>query len=143
MNDIKKSQDKALGDLIERFKDLDKNIHIQTNLKNTIGRQIMDYFELLDIKHKDNVRLEEKVNMKKVSVRQIKKLLNLPVSEDRSDDSLFDNIMVEIDIEKTIDNLIYLMGVAEPMAKKLGERLKDLQESKIIELEIGRWENLN
>jgi len=138
MNDIKKSQDKALGDLIERFKDLDKNIHIQTNLKNTIGRQIMDYFELLDIKHKDNVRLEEKVNMKKVSIRQIKKLLNLPVSEDRSGDSLFDNIMVEIDIEKTIDNLIYLMGVAEPMAKKLGERLKDLQESKIIELEIGR-----
>jgi len=135
MNDIKKSQEKSLNELIARYKDLSRNIELQTNFKATIGRQIMDMFELLDLKYKDNVRIEEKVNMKVVSMRQVKKLLNLPIDEE---EKMFNNIMISVDIDKTIDNMIFLNGMAEPMAKKFGERLKDLQESKYIELEIGK-----
>lgn len=135
MNDISKSQEKSLTTLIEQYKDLDKNIHIQENYKRTIGRQITDFFELLNINSKDNVRLVEKKNIAKVTIRQIKELLNLETDENYK---IFDSIVVGIDIDKTIDNLIYLNGLAKGMAKKIGERLQDLNESKYIELEIGK-----
>ena len=134
-SDISKSQEKSLNNLITHYKDLSEQITIQNNLKNTIGRQIMDFFVLLDIKKLNNVKMVEKVNMKKVSVRQLKKLFNL---ENGSDNDLINNVMIEVDIDKTIDNLIYINGMAEPVARKVGERLKDLHKTKYIELEIGK-----
>lgn len=137
MNDISKSQDKSLGILINQYKDLNTQIEVSINYKNTLKRQIIDFFELLGIERKDNVRIIEKVNLKKVSVRQLKKLFNLN-DNGIKDNELLDNIMIEVDIDKTIENLIYLNGLAEPMAKKVGERLKDLHETKYMELEIGK-----
>lgn len=138
MNDISKSQDKSLGILINQYKDLNTQIEVSINYKNTLKRQIIDFFELLGIERKDNVRIIEKINLKKVSVRQLKKLFNLN-DNGIKDNELLDNIMIEVDIDKTIENLIYLNGLAEPMAKKVGERLKDLHETKYMELEIGKW----
>jgi hypothetical protein len=136
MSDIKTSQEKALEELLKRFKDLTHQIDIGTNFKNTLKRQIIGYFELLDIDKKDNVKRVEKINVKKVSIRQLKKLFNLPTSD--NGDDIFEHIMVEVDIDKTVENLIYLKGMNETMAKKIGERLNDLHETKYIELEIGK-----
>jgi hypothetical protein len=136
MSDIKTSQEKALEELLKRFKDLTHQIDIDTNFKNTLKRQIIDYFELLDIDKKDNVKRVEKINVKKVSIRQLQKLFNLPTSD--NGDDIFEHIMVEVDIDKTVENLIYLKGMNETMAKKIGERLNDLHETKYIALEIGK-----
>jgi len=117
------------------LKQVTREQEMVANYKRTLENQIVDLFELFEIKSQDNVRLVEKVNVKKVSVGEIKELLNIKTS----DDDIFNNIIVEVDIKETIENLLYKVGVADPMAKKIGKKLKSLSESKYIELEIGKW----
>lgn len=134
MSDISTSQKLRLETLIMNLKQVTREQEMVANYKRTLENQIVDLFELFGIKSQDNVRLVEKVNVKKVSVGEIKELLNIKTS----DDDIFNNIIVEIDIKETIENLLYKVGVADPMAKKIGKKLKSLSESKYIELEIGK-----
>ena len=64
-NDISKSQERSLNDLTSKYKDLTHEIQIATNFLETLKRQIIDFFELLNIDNKNGVRVEEKVNVKK------------------------------------------------------------------------------
>jgi len=134
-NDISKSQERSLNDLTSKYKDLTHEIQIATNFLETLKRQIIDFFELLNIDNKNGVRVEEKVNVKKVTIKQLKELLNIDVG---LEDDIFNNVVVQVDIDKTIDNMIYVVGLAKPMAKKIGERLRDLQETKYIDLEVSK-----
>lgn len=134
MSDISTSQKLRLETLIMNLKQVTREQEMVANYKRTLENQIVDLFELFGIKSQDNVRLVEKVNVKKVSVSEIKELLNIKTS----DDDIFNNIIVEVDIKETIENLLYKVGVADPMAKKIGKKLKSLSESKYIELEIGK-----
>ena len=128
------SEKLRLETLIVNLKQVTREQEMVANYKRTLENQIIDLFELFGIKSQDNVRLVEKVNVKKVSVGEIKELLNIKTS----DDDIFNNIIVEVDIKETIENLLYKVGVADPMAKKIGKKLKSLSESKYIELEIGK-----
>lgn len=134
MSDISTSQKLRLETLIMNLKQVTREQEMVANYKRTLENQIIDLFELFEIKSQDNVRLVEKVNVKKVNVGEIKELLNIKTS----DDDIFNNIIVEVDIKETIENLLYKVGVADPMAKKIGKKLKSLSESKYIELEIGK-----
>lgn len=134
MSDISKSQEEHLKRLVERYKGVNEDIRVHENYKNTLKTQILDLYELLEIEKVDGVRQVEKVNMKKVSIRQIKKILNL----DTQEETLLDSVMVEIDIDKTIDNFVYILGMDSTMANKTGERLKELHETKYLDLEIGK-----
>lgn len=134
MSDIKKGQEATVKRLVENYKNVDEDIRVHENYKNTLKTQILDLFEVIGISKVDNVKKVEKVNMRTVSIRQIKRLLNL----DTAEETLLDNIMVEVDIDKTIDNMIYLLGMDKTMAEKTGERLKELHETKYLELEIGK-----
>ena len=134
-NDISKSQERSLNDLTSKYKDLTHEIQIATNFLETLKRQIIDFFELLNIDNKNGVRVEEKVNVKKVTIKQLKELLNIDVG---LEDDIFNNVVVQVDIDKTIDNMIYVVGLARTMSRKIGERLRDLQETKYIDLEVSK-----
>lgn len=138
-NDISKSQERSLNDLVGKYKDLGQEMQVASNFLETLKRQIIDFYELLNIDSKDGVRLVEKVNVKKVTIKQLKKLLNIDTDVDLEDeDSIFNNIVVQVDIDKTVDNMIYVVGLARTMSRKIGERLRDLQETKYIDLEVSK-----
>jgi len=133
MSDISESQVKRLKELGVIYKQLEEDIRVRKNYKETIGNEIKSIMEFGDIQKVDGLKLVEKVRPQSVTISALKEALNI-----QSVDNLLDRIVVEINIPESVENLKYLGGMQEPLANKIGGKLEDLQDVKYIELEIGK-----
>jgi len=133
MSDISESQVKRLKELGVIYKQLEEDIRVRKNYKETIGNEIKSIMEFGDIQKVDGLKLVTKTRTQSVTISALKEALNI-----QSVDNLLDRIVVEINIPESVENLKYLGGMQEPLANKIGGKLEDLQDVKYIELEIGK-----
>jgi hypothetical protein len=133
MSDISESQVKRLKELGVIYKQLEEDIRVRKNYKETIGNEIKSIMEFGDIQKVDGLKLVTKTRTQSVTISALKEALNI-----QSVDNLLDRIVVEINIPESVENLKYLGGMQEPLANKIGKKLEELQEVKYIELEIGK-----
>jgi len=133
MSDISESQVKRLKELGVIYKQLEEDIRVRKNYKETIGNEIKSIMEFGNIQKVDGLKLVEKVRPQSVTISALKEALNI-----QSVDNLLDRIVVEINIPESVENLKYLGGMQEPLANKIGKKLEELQDVKYIELEIGK-----
>ena len=133
MSDISESQVKRLKELGVIYKQLEEDIRVRKNYKETIGNEIKSIMEFGDIQKVDGLKLVTKTRTQSVTISALKEALNI-----QSVDNLLDRIIVEINIPESVENLKYLGGMQEPLANKIGGKLEDLQDVKYIELEIGK-----
>ena len=133
MSDISESQVKRLKELGVIYKQLEEDIRVRKNYKETIGNEIKSIMEFGDIRKVDGLKLVTKTRTQSVTISALKEALNI-----QSVDNLLDRIVVEINIPESVENLKYLGGMQEPLANKIGGKLEDLQDVKYIELEIGK-----
>jgi hypothetical protein len=133
MSDISESQVKRLKELGVIYKQLEEDIRVRKNYKETIGNEIKSIMEFGDIQKIDGLKLVTKTRTQSVTISALKEALNI-----QSVDNLLDRIIVEINIPESVENLKYLGGMQEPLANKIGVKLEDLQDVKYIELEIGK-----
>jgi len=141
-SDIKDSIRERGKELARKYKDVVEQIKLFETFKNTIKLEMFDVMEMLDETKIDGVKKVQRVNVDTVSVAKLKKLFNEDFKNTEDNDirhsNLIDNVMVRVDIERTVENLLYLNGLQEPLAKSVGDRLEDLQVSKYVDLEIGK-----
>ena len=133
MSDISESQVKRLKELGVIYKQLEEDIRVRKNYKETIGNEIKSIMEFGDIQKVDGLKLVTKTRTQSVTISALKEALNI-----QSVDNLLDRIVVEINIPESVENMKYLGGMQEPLANKIGKKLEELQEVKYIELEIGK-----
>lgn len=89
---------------------------------------MIDMMNLLGIKKVLGIKLVEKRLKKEVSIKDLGSLF--PSSE------LLEKMVVQINIEKTIENLKYVENIQETLIKKIMFRLEELTISKFDELEL-------
>ena len=133
MSDISESQVKRLKELGVVYKQLEEDIRVRKNYKETIGNEIKSIMEFGNIQKVDGLKLVTKTRTQSVTISALKEALNI-----QTVDNLLDRIVVEINIPESVENLKYLGGMQEPLANKIGGKLEDLQDVKYIELEIGK-----
>ena len=142
-NDLTESQIARATDLAEKYKSIVADIKVYETYKDIIKTELMDLLEMTGERKINGVKLVEKHHVNKTSIRNLKHLFNEEfdieiTTKDDNKKTIIDSVMVEVDIDLTVDNMRYLNGLSEPLTKSIGERLERLQKSKYYDLEIGK-----
>ncbi len=142
-NDLTESQLARATELAEKYKSIIDDIKTYENYKIIIQTELMDLLEMTGEKKVNGVRLVEKIHVQKVSIRNLSRLFNEEIEIQIKDKhgnvkTITDSLMVEVDIDLSVDNLRYLNGLQDALAKSVKEQLEKLQTSKYYDLEIGK-----
>ena len=126
-NVVSKSVKEREKRLIEEFKFLTAQIKEYEIALETRKRAIMNLFELQGIVNSDGEN-----HKPRMTIGELKEVI-------RNEDIL-DSLVVDLDVERSIDNLNYIENIPEVVAKNIGETLKTLPKYKVKDLKIGKWE---
>jgi len=137
MNDLTKSQLFRAEELTKKYKELLDDIQVHENYLQVIKTELIELLEKTDEKKINGVRLVENIKTRNVIWAEVRKLF-LFNDYDNSQNDLLDYVVVNVDIERTIEYLQLFKGMQNILAKKVGEKLTDLQEIKFKDLKVGK-----
>jgi uncharacterized protein YeeX (DUF496 family) len=132
MNDLEKSQLKRASEVALKYKEVLEAIQTYENYRNVLKAELIELFESVGRDKVNGVRLVEKSITKDSTIGEVKKLFNDSESE------VIDYIVVNVDIDKTIENIYYFQNLQGVLAKKVGEKLSDLQKVAFKDLKVGK-----
>lgn len=110
---------KQLDDTIKQYLFLKETITDYEITSNRLGNKIVYLLEAFNTNKRGNVRLSSKSALKTIDVRTLKTIF---------DGDLLDSLIINIDIEKSLDALKYETNLPEPIVKAFEEKLNTLKE---------------
>lgn len=129
---VEKSQEKRLEALLNQFEFLTETIDEYTLLLNKVENEIIALFETLNTNKRGRVRLTYKKALKLSSIKELKSKFN------NGDGELFNSLIVNLDIDKSVEALKYEVNVPEPIVKAFELKLNNLKELKVPKLTLER-----
>lgn len=129
---VEKSQEKRLKALLNQFEFLTETIDEYTLLLNKVENEIIALFETLNTNKRGRVRLTYKKALKLSSIKELKSKFN------NGDGELFNSLIVNLDIDKSVEALKYEVNVPEPIVKAFELKLNNLKELKVPKLTLER-----
>ena len=129
---VEKSQEKRLEALLNQFEFLTETIDEYTLLLNKVENEVISLFETLNTNKRGRVRLTYKKALNLSSIKELKSKFN------NGDGELFNSLIVNLDIDKSVEALKYEVNVPEPIVKAFELKLKNLKELKVPKLTLER-----
>lgn len=129
---VEKSQETRLEALLNQFEFLTETIDEYTLLLNKVENEVISLFETLNTNKRGRVRLTYKKALKLSSIKELKSKFN------NGDGELFNSLIVNLDIDKSVEALKYEVNVPEPIVKAFELKLKNLKELKVPKLTLER-----
>lgn len=129
---VEKSQEKRLEALLNQFEFLTETIDEYTLLLNKVENEIIALFETLNTNKRGRVRLTYKKALNLSSIKELKSKFN------NGDGELFNSLIVNLDIDKSVEALKYEVNVPEPIVKAFELKLNNLKELKVPKLTLER-----
>lgn len=129
---VEKSQEKRLEALLNQFEFLTETIDEYTLLLNKVENEVISLFETLNTNKRGRVRLTYKKALNLSSIKELKSKFN------NGDGDLFNSLIVNLDIDKSVEALKYEVNVPEPIVKAFELKLKNLKELKVPKLTLER-----
>lgn len=129
---VEKSQEKRLKALLNQFEFLTETIDEYTLLLNKVENEVISLFETLNTNKRGRVRLTYKKALNLSSIKELKSKFN------NGDGELFNSLIVNLDIDKSVEALKYEVNVPEPIVKAFELKLKNLKELKVPKLTLER-----
>lgn len=129
---VEKSQEKRLEALLNQFEFLTETIDEYTLLLNKVENEVIALFETLNTNKRGRVRLTYKKALNLSSIKELKSKFN------NGDGELFNSLIVNLDIDKSVEALKYEVNVPEPIVKAFELKLKNLKELKVPKLTLER-----
>ncbi len=129
---VEKSQEKRLEALLNQFEFLTETIDEYTLLLNKVENEVISLFETLNTNKRGRVRLTYKKALKLSSIKELKSKFN------NGDGEMFNSLIVNLDIDKSVEALKYEVNVPEPIVKAFELKLKNLKELKVPKLTLER-----
>lgn len=129
---VEKSQETRLEALLNQFEFLTETIDEYTLLLNKVENEVISLFETLNTNKRRRVRLTYKKALKLSSIKELKSKFN------NEDGELFNSLIVNLDIDKSVEALKYEVNVPEPIVKAFELKLKNLKELKVPKLTLER-----
>lgn len=129
---VEKSQEKRLEALLNQFEFLTETIDEYTLLLNKVENEVISLFETLNTNKRGRVRLTYKKALKLSSIKELKSKFN------NGDGELFNSLIVNLDIDKSVEALKYEVNVPEPIVKAFELKLKNLKDLKVPKLTLER-----
>lgn len=129
---VEKSQETRLEALLNQFEFLTETIDEYTLLLNKVENEVISLFETLNTNKRGRVRLTYKKALKLSSIKELKSKFN------NEDGELFNSLIVNLDIDKSVEALKYEVNVPEPIVKAFELKLKNLKELKVPKLTLER-----
>lgn len=128
------SQYDKLDKLIERYTFLDATIKDYELMQNAVGNQIITLLQGLNTNKRGNVRLSNKIPLTAKQISVLRDEFN-----NNGENTVFDSLIVNIDIEKSLDALKYENNLPEPIVKAFEIKLKNMMEieNPILVIERG------
>lgn len=128
------SQYDKLDKLIERYIFLDATIKDYELMQNAVGNQIITLLQGLNTNKRGNVRLSNKMPLTAKQISVLRDEFN-----NNGENTVFDSLIVNIDIEKSLDALKYENNLPEPIVKAFEIKLKNMMEieNPILVIERG------
>lgn len=108
--------------------DLKRYQNLYQNYRDSTKQNVINIMDMLGIDKMDGVKITRKKVMPSIDVKKLKECFN--------DESMADLIVVNVDIEKSIENIMLKNGYNRHIAKGILELLLELNEYQIDELEI-------
>ena len=126
--------EEQLSKEIKKYKMYDEDLkryhNIYENYKNLTRDIIVGIMKASDTQEFEGVKLVKKKVMPPISVEELKECFN--------DKSMADLVVVNVDIEKSIDNIMLRNGYNENIARGILDLLFELKEYEIFDLEIKK-----
>lgn len=129
---VEKSQEKRLKALLNQFEFLTETIDEYTLLLNKVENEVISLFETLNTNKRGRVRLTYKEALNLSSIKELKSKFN------NGDGELFNSLIVNLDIDKSVEALKYEVNVPEPIVKAFELKLNNLKELKVPKLTLER-----
>lgn len=129
---VEKSQEKRLEALLNQFEFLTETIDEYTLLLNKVENEVISLFETLNTNKRGRVRLTYKKALNLSSIKELKSKFN------NGDGELFNSLIVNLDIDKSVEALKYEVNVPEPIVKAFELKLNNLKELKVPKLTLER-----
>lgn len=129
---VEKSQEKRLEALLNQFEFLTETIDEYTLLLNKVENEVISLFETLNTNKRGRVRLTYRKALNLSSIKELKSKFN------NGDGELFNSLIVNLDIDKSVEALKYEVNVPEPIVKAFELKLKNLKELKVPKLTLER-----
>lgn len=123
---------KELEEEIVKYKELNKDrfrkVNMYDNYISLSKGKILDYMKLLSLEKHDGVKRVLQPVTKSLSIEEIMSQFN--------DMQIVELLVCNLDLEKTIDNIMIKKGYSRAMAEAVVRNIKELYEYKTEELEI-------
>ncbi len=129
-SDITKSMNARITDLADKYRSLTEQIQLFENYKAIVKTELIQLLEAEGSKQVGDIELVERVNTKEVAIKTIKELFK----DEESD--MINHLMVKVDIESSVYHLQMFMGLQDVIARKIGRRLEELQETRVKDLRL-------
>lgn len=129
---VEKSQETRLEALLNQFEFLTETIDEYTLLLNKVENEVISLFETLNTNKRGRVRLTYKKALNLSSIKELKSKFN------NGDGELFNSLIVNLDIDKSVEALKYEVNVPEPIVKAFELKLNNLKELKVPKLTLER-----
>ena len=123
---------KELEEEIVKYKELNKDrfrkVNMYDNYIQLSKGKILDYMKLLSLEKHDGVKRVLQPVTKSLSIEEIMSQFD--------DVQIVELLVCNLDLEKTIDNIMIKKGYSRAMAEAVVRNIKELYEYKTEELEI-------
>lgn len=129
---VDKSTLSKLEKVIEQYKFLEEKITEYKHLKEVLFNYIIDIYEEYDITKHKGIRLLNESVSPKLTIKELKSTFNNP------DTAIVDSLVVDLDIEKSIESLMYIDNLPDPIVYGIRNMLKNIEGHKNKRLVIER-----
>lgn len=125
---LEESIKKEATKLASQYKTLNDSVNYNNNIKNEIGKKLIQLMVLNGIDRIDGVKVNKVSHVKNVTVEELKQLFN--------EESIADYIVVNVDLKATARNLSVNSGLNQDFVNKLLDVIKKLSYNETYELEV-------
>jgi hypothetical protein len=125
---LEESIKKEATKLASQYKTLNDSVNYNNNIKNEIGKKLIQLMVLNGIDRIDGVKVNKVNHVKNVTVEELKQLFN--------EESIADYIVVNVDLKATARNLSVNSGLNQDFVNKLLDVIKKLSYNETYELEV-------
>lgn len=125
---LEESIKKEATKLASQYKTLNDSVNYNNNIKNEIGKKLIQLMVLNGIDRIDGVKVNKVNHVKNVTIEELKQLFN--------EESIADYIVVNVDLKATARNLSVNSGLNQDFVNKLLDVIKKLSYNETYELEV-------
>lgn len=129
---VDKSVLSNLEKVIERYKFLDKVILEYEQMREVFSNYIIDVYEEYNVTKHKGVRLTNESLSPKLTIRELKNVFN------NQKTNIIDNFVVDLDIEKSVESMMYIEGLPDPIIYSIQGMLKKIEGHRVKKLSVER-----